>query len=339
MASSSKSTVAAAIGVTMAPWALAGPPKAIEYVNPAAYRITQTIEVTNHDVSPLASLELNLPIPQEFREQRVQGVRIVGDDPFRLTDREGLGLVVRSFYGAGAVPRPGEAKSLSVNYKLIRKEIRTNAELLANREYRYDTSAREYKLYTRSEELIEADDPEIKAIAERIRSETNHPYWFARKAYDYVIDHTEYASPSPGMGARRCLKDGKADCGWFAALFVAICRAGGIPARPVAGCWATGENNWHCWAEILLPGVGWVPADPAVGDTQPDKREYYFGNLDNNRVALTKAYNMSFDTDRGHDTLGFAQVGCWYWYRASGGTGEKISVRFHEAGERVTGTR
>ncbi|NOS99342.1 MAG: transglutaminase domain-containing protein [Phycisphaerales bacterium] len=315
--------------------AFAGPPKAIEYVNPVAYRITQTIEVTNHDVSPLASLELNLPIPQEFREQRVQGVRIVGDDPFRLVDREGLGLAVRSFCVANAVPRPGESKSLSVSYKLICKEIRTDAEVLADREYRYDTSSAEYKLYTRAEELIEADDPEIKAVADGIRSGTTHPYWFARKAYDYVIDHTEYASPSPGMGARRCLKEGKADCGWYAALFVALCRAGGIPARPVAGCWATGDNNWHCWAEFLLPGVGWVPADPTVGDTQPDKREFYFGNLDNNRVALIKAYNLSFDTDRGHATLGFMQVGCWHWYRAFGGTGEKISVRFHEVGERA----
>lgn len=322
------------VAITFVPASGTAWAQTIKRVRPVTYRITQSIEVSNHDVSALKSLELNLPIPGNWPEQRVRSVRITGDGSVRLKDREGLGHVVRSFFGRNDAPGPGESRVLSVSYSLVSKEIQTDREMLAHRRYRpYNTRSGEYKLYTRSEKLIEADDPRIVDIATGLKLETKNPYEFARGAYDYVIDHTEYATPSPGMGAVKCLTNGKADCGWYAALFVAICRAGGVPARPVAGCWAQGENQWHCWAEFKLPGVGWIPADPTAGDHGPEKREYYFGNLDNNRVALIKAYNLTFKADRGKSSLGFIQVGAWYWYRAPGATGENISVKFHVHGE------
>ena len=63
-----------------------------------------------------------------------------------------------------------------------------------------------------------------------------------------------------------------------------------------------------------------------------DPREFYFGNLDNNRVTLAKTFNLTVDTTRGSTDLGFAQVGTWWWYPAPGSTGSQMTVLHHLIG-------
>ena len=305
------------------------------YVNPVTYEVTQRITVNNGDVSALDLLELNLPIPLDWPEQKIARLEITGDRTFRLRDVNGLGLVVRSLYSEPErLPGPGDSRSLALTYRVTRQEVRTDAEALATRTYRpFDKESPDFLLYTQSEKLIESDAAEIVDLAAKLNAEAIGPYRFARAAYDYVVEHTEYVSPSPSHGARECLLKGKADCGSYTALFVALCRARGLPARPVAGCWAKGENQWHCWAEFLLPDVGWIPVDPSVGDRGPHEREFYFGNLDNNRVALAKTFNLTVDTTRGSTDLGFAQVGTWWWYPAPGSTGSRMAVSHELVGK------
>ena len=325
--------VGALIAVSTASAADERSPDALALVNPVTYKVTQRISVTNGDVSALDMLELNLPIPLEWPEQQVDRIRTRGDRTFRLSDVAGLGLIVRSRYDRPeTLPTPGEVRSLSTTCRVTRLEMRTDAQKAARVTFEdCRTRTGDFAQYVCSEKLIESDAPEIVALAGRLKAMQDCPFDFARAAYNYVIDHTEYTSPSPSHGARECLQNGKADCGSYAALFVALCRAGGVAARPVAGCWAVGENQWHCWAEFNLPGVGWVPADPSAGDRGPRERAYYFGNLDNNRATLAKTFNLQVNTDRGSTDLGFVQVGTWWWFPAPGSTGSVMRVehRFH----------
>ncbi len=64
-------------------------------------------------------------------------------------------------------------------------------------------------------------------------------------------------------------------CGHYASAFVDLMRAGGVPARVVTG-YQGGEWNpigryllvrqkhAHAWAEVWLPGRGWLRADPTA---------------------------------------------------------------------------
>ncbi len=309
------------------------PPRAlIEYRNPVTYRINHRITFTNHDVTTINSLELNLPVPTNWAEQSIKGFKTSGHQPFQLKDRDTPNRLVRSF-APRSLPGPGESIFLENKYQLVCREIRTDKKTLASMKYPpYNTRTSDYRLYTRSEKLLEADDPAIIEIASRIESETNGPYHFAKAAYDFTIEHITYTTPSPAWGACAVLKKGKGDCGPYAALFVAICRAGGIPARPIAGSLAGGVNQWHCWAEFLLTGVGWIPVDPTHGQHNPRKREYYFGNLDNNRLALVKGYNMSFETKRGSKEHGFLQPGTYHWYPGPGTSGRHVSCEIELRG-------
>ena len=93
--------------------------------------------------------------------------------------------------------------------------------------------------------------------------------------YDWVVDHGISCSGAPeSIQAALCARnDGGAG---LAAIFVALCRACGIPARRVSGqrlgpsrqspsLGASGDVSTaqHWRAEFHAPFYGWVPVDPA----------------------------------------------------------------------------
>jgi tetratricopeptide (TPR) repeat protein len=73
-----------------------------------------------------------------------------------------------------------------------------------------------------------------------------------------------------------------AECRGYTVLFVALCRAAGVPARPVWGVallpGSKPDYASHNWAEVYVGGVGWVPVDP--------QRPESFGFLPTNVVRV-----------------------------------------------------
>ena len=58
-------------------------------------------------------------------------------------------------------------------------------------------------------------------------------------------------------------------CRDFAALFIEACRCLDLAARFVSGymysCEIDGRMSMHAWAEVYLPGAGWIGFDPSWG--------------------------------------------------------------------------
>jgi len=65
------------------------------------------------------------------------------------------------------------------------------------------------------------------------------------------------------------LEKNSGSCRDFATLFMEVCRLLGLAARFVSGYMyspeITGPMSMHGWAEIYLPGAGWVGFDPSWG--------------------------------------------------------------------------
>lgn len=116
------------------------------------------------------------------------------------------------------------------------------------------------RAYLQPSPLIESNDPEIQALAERITKEHQDAWDQVEALYDWVREHVRYVKDSPLKGARAALKDGDGDCDELTALFIALCRASGIPARTV-------RVPGHVWAEFYLEdssGQGrWFPCEVA----------------------------------------------------------------------------
>ncbi len=103
----------------------------------------------------------------------------------------------------------------------------------------------------------------------------------------------------------------RGNCTDFHALFIGLCRAVGIPAKfaigfPIAPKRGEGEiGGYHCWAEFWLDGFGWVPVDASEAGKNPEKKGYYFGTLDENRVQLSIGRDLVLSPPQAGDPVNF----------------------------------
>jgi len=118
----------------------------------------------------------------------------------------------------------------------------------------------------------------------------------ARMLYNRVDDHVRYDKSSPGYGNGDVLWvcDSRfGNCTDFHSLFISWARAKNIPARFEIGfllppeCGKGMISGYHCWAMFHQDKKGWIPVDISEADKHPEMKEYYFGNLSENRVAFT----------------------------------------------------
>ena len=84
---------------------------------------------------------------------------------------------------------------------------------------------------------------------------------------------------------------GVGNCTDYHSYFMSLDRTMGIPARfhmgfliPSGGEGKVG--SYHCWADYHVEGKGWYPVDISEADKNPDKKDYYFGTIDYDRVEM-----------------------------------------------------
>jgi tetratricopeptide (TPR) repeat protein len=95
-----------------------------------------------------------------------------------------------------------------------------------------------------------------------------------RKNVEYKSDKTDIVGLD-FKNVDEIVERGHAECRGHALLFVGLCRAAGIPARPIWGLTRVtpeqdqryGKIASHSWAEFYVSGVGWVPVDPQRPET------------------------------------------------------------------------
>jgi transglutaminase-like putative cysteine protease len=300
------------------------PPSGISYVNPMVYRVNYEVTVFNNGYD-LSELRIYQPKIVEWNEQRDVVIEEISPSPTSSGVDPSYSNEMYYWRMLGQ-PSRGGSTTFMLRFKITAYETSTvinPAEILS-----YDKDNLEFQLYTRSERYIEVDDQEISRIAEQLSEGESNPYLIARTFYDYVIDNYRYRLLGEGLrGAKKLVSTGIGECGDYAALFVALARAEGIPARPVVGYWAhSGIEQTHVWAEFFLEPFGWVPVDPTLGQSDRSKREYYFGNMDNERVILNKGYNLNLDPSApGNFVAPFLQVPLW-WFWGSGGDPNNIHL-------------
>jgi transglutaminase-like putative cysteine protease len=118
----------------------------------------------------------------------------------------------------------------------------------------------------------------------------------ARLFYDVVNKHMRYSKEGKGWGrgdaAWAC--DSKyGNCSDFHSLFISLARSQKIPAKfeigfPLPAKRGSGEvAGYHCWAFFRPEGKAWVPVDISEANKNPKMRDYYFGNLTEDRVTFS----------------------------------------------------
>lgn len=291
----------------------------VKYSHPKLYHVRQTACSYNKNITKMDSLELNVSMPENWPDCVVSNVEVLGDNPYLLKNTEGPGQIYRSYY-QDRQPEKGETVLLDVQYDVELYQVDINLDALSARVFPAYTQDAEYRYYMRPSSELTPDDPNVQTVVNRCKRNANgNPVLYAKAVFDWVGANIKYGPQPPG-GFKAWFDKRQGDCGAIAAIFVTLCRYGGVPARFVAGCWAGGINGWHCWAEFNVPEIGWIPIDhsPAGG----------FGHLSNNHLPLVKAGSMKFDveSDQGTASAGFVQSGYWFYWFSGGGEGGRIAT-------------
>ncbi len=136
--------------------------------------------------------------------------------------------------------------------------------------------------------------------ARAIASPDEPPLVIARKIFDHLLETMAYDSAGCTPERSHRLGDLEAACDLrtgtcteFHGLFVAFARALGVPARFTFGFniprgKQTGTiGGYHCWADIALPDGSWFPVDVSEAWKRRELADFYFGSLDENRIAFS----------------------------------------------------
>lgn len=129
----------------------------------------------------------------------------------------------------------------------------------------YDTSSEIYKKYMEPEELIESNDSRIISLVHDLTDNVDNWHEKAVRIYNFIRRHMHYEEQDEERGALWALENGAGDCSEYSYLFVALCRAAGIPAKIQAGFAfhrpSETLENGHMWTEYYLENYGWIPVD------------------------------------------------------------------------------
>lgn len=153
---------------------------------------------------------------------------------------------------------------------------------------------------------ITDQSPEIRALAQELASGKDDAYEVVFSLADWTTKNINYSLASLGQPAiqrsSQVFMSRYGKCDEMTSLFISLNRALGIPARFVAGYAYTDSERFrtgwggHGWAEVWLPGQGWVPFDVTYGE---------YGYLDASHIALKVAPDAKENsieyTARGND--------------------------------------
>lgn len=245
-------------------------------------------------------LDLWLPAPRSDAYQRVMSASI--SSPVQLTPTEET--VHGNHILHGLLPSSSDEQTVSVRYEIERflrldpsLEPTSRVELL---------SEEDLARFLEPDSHVPVDGPVVEEAVRKV-SISAPPRERARQIFENLLATLDY--DSAGCTPERADQLGdlvvacdlkRGTCTEFHGLFVAHARALKLPARFAFGFNIPRKSEgyiagYHCWAEVFLPDLGWFPVDvsEAWKRENPLERNFYFGNLDTNRVQFTTGRDVS----------------------------------------------
>jgi transglutaminase-like putative cysteine protease len=264
----------------------------IEYFNPVSYTLVYEIKIRNIR-APDPKDMVYIHIPQPVLSNGLTVFTSVSVDPKPLSKQDNGVLV----YSLDANTKEFIFKQeLQVTTRYEKVTADNTADLVA-----YDTDMEYYKYYTRTENpFIIPEHVSIKKLLVRILDDKNSVlsnYGKAQKIYQYVTSRMVHKYPPDNRSPLYSMEKGEGDCLSDNYLFATLIRSAGIPVRLNSGyiLYHTYKvGGFHFWADVFIPGMGWVPYDLSFGHNQSflkaHKYEtdaaFYSGGTDGRRIAF-----------------------------------------------------
>lgn len=266
--------------------------------------VTLEVDISANEAGKDARLWI--PYPVSDRNQTVGDIKVYGD-------YAASGVYTDKTYGTSILyaewPKEAKSRKLTFSFAVERQEV--SQRNLPASEPKWNSA--DYAEYLKSSSLGPIDG-DVKKLADRITKDNKTVLEKAKAIYDWTCENMHRDPNTKGCGKGdvcALLQNPGGKCTDISSVFIALCRAAGVPAREVFSV-RLGKKpeeditTWqHCWAEFFLPGYGWVSADPAdvrkamlvekleLNDPKTKEyREYFWGGIDPYRVVIASGRDM-----------------------------------------------
>ena len=149
--------------------------------------------------------------------------------------------------------------------------------------------------YMADDEKYQINSKVIQDVIKQVVGDEKNSYWIMRNIHQYLIGHLHYIMDGAWDTAPTVITNGHGSCSEYTFVFIALCKAAGLPTRYVGSTWdrkefAYMDDVYHRWVEVYLPNYGWIPTDPTHGDrTSPRDQAFPIGLVRNSALITTQS--------------------------------------------------
>nr|MBN2277026.1 transglutaminase [candidate division Zixibacteria bacterium] len=246
-------------------------------------------QVRNYGPGSLTDLDIYIALPRDLPFQKLLDTLVFNPPPDDYREDQ-WGQKVAHYHYRDIPAGEVVTVSMTARAELYRTRFYIHPDKVGNLN---QIPADIKKLYLIDGSKYWVDDDYIKKTAESIVGDETNCYWIARRIFNYLIANMKYELAGGWNVAPTVLKRGNGSCSEYSFVYIALCRAAGLPARyagsvVIRGDDASTDDVFHRWVEVYLPNYGWIPIDPSGGDSDsPANQASAIGYLDNRFLITT----------------------------------------------------
>ncbi len=235
----------------------------------------------------------------EATSDKYQTMRVVSttsDLPLRRTKESKYGNEM--FYAETSAADKAEYR-FEVVYEVTRRERLGSDEVNGPGSARLNHA--QLKRYTAPDRLVPTAGKPAEIASKLVQGKTSQADK-VRAIYDYVFTSMRYDKSGTGWGHGDALwacDSHRGNCTDFHSLFASMTRSQGVPTRFEIGFPLPDDKHeseiagYHCWADFYLNGRGWIPVDISEAWKHPEKKDYFFGAHDANRIQFSMGRDLT----------------------------------------------
>jgi transglutaminase-like putative cysteine protease len=253
---------------------------------------------------PGKPLDIWFPIAPSNEFQQVKIISQSGDLPLKETAEAEYGN--KMFYAHTDKADQAEYH-FTVKYDVVRLEH------LAAVSVKKPASEKELARFLQADKLVPITGKPAELAAEQVKSgmsdlDKGHTF------YNYVFATMKYDKTGTGWGKGDTLwacDSKRGNCTDFHSVFISMARSQKIPARFEMGLsLPEGQNEgqiagYHCWAEFYTRDRGWYPVDISEAWKHQEKKDYFFGAHDVNRVQFSMGRDIELSPRQHGDRVNY----------------------------------
>lgn len=293
-----------------------------------SHQFTFSFKLEIEDLPEDASdLEIWIPFPMENKYQQVASFEVASDLDYEIYSDQVYGNKIMYFASGQNLPRKIDIK---VNFEVARLENRSIGNSSSNLP---EANRPDYSTFEASNKLVPLGGI-IAREADSVVKGVTDTFEKIETLYRHLTETMQYDKSGDGWGngdALYACDTRTGNCTDIHSLFISMSRSLGIPARFIIGFPLPEDEQsksiagYHCWAEFYIDGRGWIPVDISEAIKHPDKKEYYFGHLDLNRISFTMGRDIKLEAKHGPESLNFL---VYPYVLVNGKLFDKIAVSF-----------